>query len=383
MRICLQIIAFLLFAPFGVSANDCGHYYARLPGIVIQTLRREGFASSEVEVLSENGVFLLRLPNGNKAVLRLEGSMADPKFEVFASKLFNQISSAPTPWVRNLDPELVGPFLKKFETEFPAEFAAFKKSATGNGLVLNELNASLAPFVDGASKGFHYLENLKIPESLQVLLRDIHPDDLDYQRKYFLRRWNSMPQAARAKGEKILSDIYGLPPQNAFAQFVESGMNLPSETKYKIISEILLEIPDSLKTELSDTWAIDTVLGINDFHRGNWLLKDKVLLPIDKAYKTGQRLDASGSFKGISLEDAQEPFGFGEISDEVYLYLLRHVSAKTAERLKGLSASELQALAKEAGYEAPKQYLSQVVARRDKMMELIGAVSEPGFTLEK
>jgi hypothetical protein len=137
--------------------------------------------------------------------------------------------------------------------------------------------------------------------------------------------------------------------------------SLSPEQKVKRIKKVFKL---SFIRQLADAWAVFTILGMPDFHPGNWFYDGKRIFAIDLAnhhYSTKTEVDPKGKrvvseFGPSGLNGRMmHPFGGSELGNDVMReFLLLNVSPDLKKKLSTFTRKELNKVANEAGFKFPE-----------------------------
>lgn len=134
--------------------------------------------------------------------------------------------------------------------------------------------------------------------------------------------------------------------------------------------EVTLEnvkaLPAELVTKLADLWALETILGIDDFHAENWMEHDGQVLGVDLANRSPTFVKGLVT---IDISGAASPFGLGDLDYSTRRFLVRNLSPALKRYLRGVKEEQIEAMAVGAGYRLSQRELDGIVMRLTLMLE--------------
>jgi hypothetical protein len=112
--------------------------------------------------------------------------------------------------------------------------------------------------------------------------------------------------------------------------------------------------------KVADLWAINTTLGIKDFHSANWLSQGNQVLGIDFASTNATFLEGRKDLEG----PIANPFIIGGgLKPQMRDFLQSRMSREMKEFLRTLTSSKLRTLAEQHGLQATNAQIEGMIAR--------------------
>ncbi len=163
-----------------------------------------------------------------------------------------------------------------------------------------------------------------------------------------------VPDTADIGGRATIAPYYPEIPNGA--QYLESLGLDPQQ----ITLEQIKQLPPRLVTKLADLWALETVLGMDDFHAQNWMIKDGDVLAVDLANRT--KAFTRGT-ETLDIPAARSPFGLADMDFTTRRFLTRQVSPQMRAYLKKQTSTSMRATAVGAGYPLSQRELNGMLNR--------------------
>jgi hypothetical protein len=311
------------------------------------------------------GVLRFPLRDGNQVVLRLADDTAHPAFESFASRVIQNAPGSASPSVKVLSAPEVTVLLQGSKS-----FGGLKVRSAGGTLAVY--------FPQPMEVGHHYLEEHVGLEIRERLAEYAKIKNFGYSRlllpQYEARlhaRWRIATDAARATVgadlRALIAELKDVPDGKLLDAFVDHADKFTPIRIEMLHEAAWSHLPAALQTQLADAWAILTVLGIPDFHFGNWLILDGKVLVIDAALRSPEFVAGRAT---LELDGQNSPIAGGRLSPMMRKRLARAVSATLAEHLGQLSNAQLAELAAHAGYPLTVMELMGIKGRVRLLLEL-------------
>jgi hypothetical protein len=118
------------------------------------------------------------------------------------------------------------------------------------------------------------------------------------------------------------------------------------------------ELPENLRVQLADHWAMHAVLAINDFHPYNWLINNGRVLTIDLAYRS-REFDTGK----ISFESSHSPVREAVYVGSEFYDIISDISPDMRNFLRTVSAEQVQEIAETTEFSITKKQLEGIIAR--------------------
>ncbi len=284
------------------------------------------------------GVYKIKTEAGAEFVVRLADDSSKTDFEEFATQVYNSAPGVFTPPTRRLS---------------TAEMQRLQRILPGNQGSLSQ-RASIADFIDG-KVGAEYLVDINFSFFPHMLLID-RSGDLDYYRQ----RWSELSRERRQKLTDALRDWSGTSNPNLLLEYLISNRSDFTDQQIGQMNQAILSlIPAGVMTQIADAWALYTVLGVADFHASNWLMSGTQVVGIDLANPSWELYPNANTI--LELPIHQIPFSNGWYTNNIYDYLLKHVSFNMVQFLRNLKFEDLAKIRR--NYELPDSILRSMVAR--------------------
>lgn len=323
---------------------------------------RELNFSSQVERLSKQGVFLIQPGLGREpVVLRLSGHTANIRFELFAAQVAQRVGLL-VPQVERLSQSKTLEFLEILKSKKRGFYQDLVDRQLERDLPLEKMQASLASFRPGV-RGQQFLESRQFNERiLRLLTYAAEPYAIELRAR-FLADWNVMPPHQMEAARVMFRPVAGERDAKGLFEFLfDQSPKLDARSRENLIEISLSQIPREILGQIADAWAVYNVLGIPDFHSGNWMVHQNRVWSIDMAYTKEHHL-TYGALSPLQIPSRQSPFGFGDMSPELERALMKMVSPRMRLNLKQLSLEQLQAWARETGYPLSHEFARMILLR--------------------
>lgn len=346
-----------------------------LGGFKVSEITKDGF-----KILSEeNGVFRIRLKNGDEYVVRMPTAGASTQYEKFAADFMLSAPNVRTPKIRSLEDSEALDLLNKVEELDPEYYAEKSKTHEWKSRIETDKSPiSITRYYPDAKMGGQHIADIKVKAELEDFL--IGVSENPYYRD---------PDARYAASLKIEQFWYDMSPgrQTAFLRQLKAVTPLAADLSVSTTLTFLLnnlgnlkklnigalyeaklaKIPPDLRTQIADHWVIFMTLGIGDFHRNNWMMHQGRVMAVDMAligdiFKKGEDLLPMWS---------QNPFGHAWISKRVQSLLKESLSKEMKSYLKGLNKKKILEIAKQSGFDITNEQIKGILKRRDSLLEPI------------
>jgi hypothetical protein len=131
-----------------------------------------------------------------------------------------------------------------------------------------------------------------------------------------------------------------------------------------LFEESLKRVPSEVKTQLSDQWCLNYVLGIFDTHNKNWLIHQNQVLSIDLS-------DRSYVFKdGLNVipeQDMQHPIEYLGNHQVVENFLIGNSSKKMQEFIRSLSKSKILEISEKSEFRITPTEVNGILQRAQSL----------------
>jgi hypothetical protein len=282
------------------------------------------------------------------------------QFENFASHIVLNSPTVLTPFAKKLAyteelQDILNPALSKYPDFYPSSqisVAAFVPLKTGFQYLKSNFGLAFQEKLLELRKELPANQLSKLTIIRKFLSTDQNPLDAE------MEFWHKQTLLSRVAVAKNLKELYpkilkrfdpSKDPDTLFMEFKKAFGNMSKKEAAPLDNLELLtyaQLPESLRTQLSDMWALDIVLGIHDLHGENWLVDSSDrnnirVVRIDLAFSTPQFK------KGIShlKWEKQSPLFYGDISSALLEKLMANISPAMREYLRSLDPHEIKARA--------------------------------------
>lgn len=305
-------------------------------------------------------VYLLSLHDGNQVVFRLDSDRTnDAAFEIFASRFAHRFNDhVHTPWVEGVSRENAGQILAGLRKAG----LQTKRIAAQRGVA-----GTIAVFFPSMIRGTDYLaaQGLSFRQELAelaIMARNATPKIAEQYLKRAQKLWLRANSKVR---EYTLEDFLRLDTQNDGTVSIET---LPaalfkasrSELGSKLVLSAWHRLEPEIKRQLADYWALCAILGIDDPHSNNWLIKGKHVLSIDLASK-----GPSFTRGRTNLEALPSTFPIGASSMDGILprAIIKAINPKFLEALTRLDGAAIKNIGRESHFHLKELELRGVLDR--------------------
>lgn len=372
MRKGLFLITFALlsFATSAPGATDVKELEACLgPALYVPIFSAKGreilgdFSVEKVTSISrpqeddESTVFRVHTSDGHDYAVRFEAKKNSLRFESFASALVRGFEGVISPEVHPLGEADSAALLARVAQDHPEVAARLKAGAGGKPPL-----ASLSPFYPG-SAGFAVLEDLEAGGPLRwALFEFAHTPEARGVKNDLWAAWNAASQDVR---RNVIRDIRSLVPgldrvrdENVLSFLMEYPDSLPLLKLGGLADLAVDRLPSTLRTQLADVWALNTVLGMPDSHSGNWIYLNGKVCAIDFAY---QSPDFNSGIASLKLDEAHDPIDYKWAPNRSTM--LASISPALRGYLTSLTPEKIRALAAANGFPLTDVALNGIMAR--------------------
>ncbi len=337
----------------------------------LSRLSAEAFIGNDFEVLAP-GVFKVRDRTRTEFVVRFPSVISDTQFERFSNRFLRSVPGIRAPEVRLLSPEDSARFLKSVSERKPHAYSRMRRGFQAAGLdpSAGKLQASYTLFYD-APNGLRATWELGINAQLRQAIQRIAHDELPIpdalKRIYVEELKEGWDKANEAQRMAVFEDVRALFPAarsiglEDLVPFLSNQLEAIQGSPLKgILIEGAKRLPPQILTDLSDQWAIYTVLGIRDFHPGNWLLMGDRTMAIDSALNS---VDFKNGLSSLRLNSHMQPFDKTDPTTEVYNFLLSRLSSGAVKFLENLTADRVRQIAAQSSFPLTDDQLQGILAR--------------------
>lgn len=333
---------------------------------------------SSVNMLSDNGVFKVRLKNGAEYVVRFATKDTDLEFESFASNLLREAPHLETPQTRIYSGAEPTAFYKTIEKmDWGVDLRIKMRQGFGGPAKNGTTQVSVAAYYPKMKIGNDHLADIGAFDGVRNTITDLslNPsamtlDDIERYKDLLKWQWDAMSEQAQLallndykqavpKAKNLTVDVFLAYLQRNVPRFSEQPLDL-------LVTLGLQRVPKDLKTQLADHWAIYTALGIQDFHADNWLIFKNKVLAIDLASK-GKEFDNGAAT--LAMFKQQHPFGLHFMNRAILNDLKKNISAEMRAFLSSLDDQKIKMLADSAGFELTPTALSGIRARINLLLD--------------
>lgn len=292
-----------------------------------------------IEQLSHSGVFEVSDKLGHQYVIRFESEMAEPHFEIAASKVVRAIhGSARMHEVFELSPAVSEKILNFLEKN-PKKVITYQVPNISQRRKIGDsyyLKATITRMTDGIV-GSERLTDFEIYDDLlpfeYFASRRKALEEEDKNWKY----WNLLDHEERAHFERVLGSIFKFKKveawnQSDFKTFLKRLEKMTPEEGIHFFDFVFMNVPKATKTKLIEAWLTLRILQIRDLHSGNWIFdfeKNRVKI-IDAAFLDLSRLDAVNSLWRPLL---QHPLDGGIATPHLVNWMLTQISPEFKARI--------------------------------------------------
>ena len=329
-------------------------------------------------MLSDNGVFKVRLKNGAEYVVRFATKDTDLEFESFASNLLREAPHLETPQTRIYSGAEPTAFYKTIEKmDWGVDLRIKMRQGFGGPAKNGTTQVSVAAYYPKMKIGNDHLADIGAFDGVRNTITDLslNPsamtlDDIERYKDLLKWQWDAMSEQAQLallndykqavpKAKNLTVDVFLAYLQRNVPRFSEQPLDL-------LVTLGLQRVPKDLKTQLADHWAIYTALGIQDFHADNWLIFKNKVLAIDLASK-GKEFDNGAAT--LAMFKQQHPFGLHFMNRAILNDLKKNISAEMRAFLSSLDDQKIKMLADSAGFELTPTALSGIRARINLLLD--------------
>ena len=354
----LLTLTLFLSVPQAV-ANVCDDIVlgASLENFDPHTVKFDEFLSPRFLVIKLDG------PNGHQYVARLNANSQNLEHEQFATAFINQVPGKKTPRVQLLSrkpSEKLWLQIKKYLQYFE------KKKIDEARKGMAEIRFSIAPYLP-FERGNFVLKRLQAWNRTRRVLFDFPVPDSDRSIQTIDREWRMLDEESHVAlvGDlkKIFPETASITAQEYKDYFINNIDRIDTSKLYDLALIARDHVPESIRQQLADYWALYTVLGIADFHPRNWLLRDgQEVIAIDLAYPT--TLHSPQVIKGsLGIRFQQHPYGSGFIIKPIQQAMLKDISPQLIQYFESLTPQTVKALAEQVGYELTDPWLNALMTR--------------------
>ncbi len=339
----------------------------------IKIIDPKNLSKNSISRLSD-GVFLFTEPDdGRKYILRVQRENESSHREKFSSLFLSQLANLKTPEIYILDQENSRNIARKLIT---LGYDEIENGTTFNDFTNIESESfyiTLANFVPSES-GSDYLSRIKsffIVDKITFTYINSYLEfksefDREMSEDNFRRYWNPERWSQEQKNLKNLTlfipQLENITYDNALDIIIDHIKNLDisrvEQLRTQLYSFLINDIPSDVQVQISNLWAIYTILGIPDFHPGNWLINKNQVTGIDLTYVFTPPED---SINRVLLEDQLYPYGLSETSYYLSEQLLPTVSLNLKDDLKKISRERILEIAKLSGYSLSEEELKEIL----------------------
>ena len=344
----------------------------------LAAFRVSGITARGFENLSEhNGVFRVRLKNGESYIIRLPTTTADTRFEKFATSFMLSAPNVRTPKVRSLAGAEASALLDKIETIIPDFFEDGEVSHNWITAVKNGTPISITLNQPNTKTGSDYLQTIGARADLEELLvaiaENYHYKSSRGQAKAAVeipKAWRLMPKTDQLAFLEKLKEISPVAHDVSLSELPDfliknittlNGLNVAA-----LFDAKLKKVPPAIKTQLADHWAVFVTLGITDFHWKNWLVQDGKVIAIDMAFKT--LFFSDGTY--LNPMTTQHPFGSSATGRQTWDMLKKNMSGAMRRHLKSLDKEKIRVLAAQSDFEINENQANAILVRRNMILGL-------------
>jgi hypothetical protein len=371
----VQIFALILILQnlaFASPAKDCFiNSMAELN--FLRQFRYEEMDFSRVQGMSFSSanVFLATSSRGERYILRFPGWVHNPEYENFASQFIQSAPNTRTPQIRLLSETDSKDLLAKIRVSNPHLHKQIVAEMTSGESMYGKqkFRISVANYFPSQT-GKAFLDNRGIEDPLHnVIYRSLRDQKLNpgenLNAKYKKGFADAWIEASETDIKWFVQDIKKIIPitskmnnEEIVGFFVANIGNLDPKIEAELFYRTLERIPATVRTQLSDLWCMNSVLGLNDSHSKNWLIRNGQVLSIDLSDKT------DAFVKGETfIAEQQYPVGFLGTAEIIEKFLKRHASKETQNYIKNLTREQILEDAKKAGYKITETEIKGMLDR--------------------
>ena len=385
-----KVLLFLLltvFADIAAHANLCDLVLRGAAVIPKDKTESEVLASfnpmalrpEQIKAFPDNpSIFRAYDVEGRAYLLRVEvRGDQNISLEKFASEFIRRLPNTLTPQIRILSVQHSNHLLNLITENNPDGMRRLQSNLPENPRLSVALLYPGESGVESLSRWFVYDPVRDYLTDLSFRARKVRLVD-EAVKSQLRRAWKQLgPENER----RLITDLKALYPHTApiaghkyQEYFVDAISTINKAPLSQLTHLTLIRIPTHIRTQLSDYWALYTILGIPDFHVGNWLLRGKDVIAVDLAYhapQTSTRLETP-----LTLVDQQHPFGRTAATREVIHFLRLNISPQMKAYLSTVSRTDVERLARETGYPL-------ISGELDAIMTRINAVARIGTNRER
>lgn len=320
-------------------------------------------------IVGGTSVYKVVTKSGEAFIMRRASRTDNVKREIFAN-LFLKDSSAPNaPDIQLFsieDSQRLLSNVRRFDNPSADEQVSIAKFSKG---VLGETYLK--------SKGnllFMFLNELK----------EVRSSDFDEYKLFIHSRFDSLWSGADKDGKKTIYEI--LKRYIPELEDVKNAGDIPGVVKnnskkllgvrpdpYRDFEIFKSNLPKKIKSDLADSWAMYTILGIHDFHDKNWLINNNRVVPIDLAYPVFKknRLGQT-SANPLAIDGQHFPYHHLSLNDNYLINsLINDISGETRLYIKSLSKEKIKAMSVQSGYLMPSYELEDIWERVEYLKDIL------------
>jgi hypothetical protein len=290
------------------------------------------------------------------------GKTSNVPFEHFSNLFARDIPGVHVPALRVLSPQDSQSLIARLKAE------GHIIDESHEGMKFDDTKVSVTPFYQ-AETGHDYLNKIGIDSELRdhiIHFRSVlwgqSSDDVKIE---LVQAWLD---ASPAQKKTIREDLAILVP--AFRKVSDSKFpgalmkNFDKLMTDKVSKGLTIRswyrLPEHLRTQLANHWALNEALGIDDFHWENWMIRDGHMIGIDLAKQTNH-FDSGSATIGHQYAGIQSNLDSGE--DILQTFFRANISPKTRDYLLSLTADQIRDIAARANFPINQRQIKGILAR--------------------
>ncbi len=313
--------------------------------------------------LSVSGVIRVELTDGSVFVVRFPSTISDPKFERFANEFLRSVPQLQAPAIRLLTSREIKEVFAKLHAD---DRLNLNDTKTRDGVSV----ATFFPLTKPES--FLEAEHAMDPARQYIdFLSSLSPEKLSQNRTEIATRLKQEWKQASDESRRTLSeDLKVIRPslaektdEEVFDYFSTHIDSFSAAELRTLIATGFRRLPSKVLRQLADTWAVYSVLAIPDFHAGNWLVHDGIVLAIDMAFRSAEFT------KGRIREETRGPFLTSDLGPEMRAQLVAHLSPEFYGFLESLTAERIKQIARLSGFGISRAQINGVLQRAKRLLD--------------
>jgi hypothetical protein len=306
-------------------------------------------------------VVRVRTRGGYDYVVRFPSQTQDLGLEQFANSFIREAPGSSAPKVRRLGPEDSRQLFDRMMADPAIEEKikdGWKKSEYSKNPNFTVSVTAYYPVANGEEA----LAQLRVMDPVRKELLEVSAGGELFRKEYFDEVWAELSPSQQLG---VIEDVKAIWPEarsvpnERFRDFLhENSQKIPKDQLRKLFTMGVERLPAEVRAQLVDDWVLFSVLGLPDFHPGNWLLYGKKVLPIDMAYPTGLEGSLMHPFGGeFALTHAEQS------------WLARQATPGLRQYLREMTPAKLRALARQAGYSLEPRRQMEILAKIKSFLE--------------